>query len=157
MLALADIILRIQETYLPLRVVSILNGLEQILTDEIRVLARHLLSFLPDHTGFTLQRLPVELDQLSGALVVDEAEGMDTEAVDVSERTRYTVASHCPEQRVQRTGLLAEKVPGGIVGCCGLGDFIVATGLDSMNQVGEEDSILDEKDWNVIADEIWRN
>ena len=143
-----------QQTYLPLGVVSILNGLEQILTDEVRVLARHLLSFLPDHTGFPLQRLPMELDQLCGTLIVDEAEGMDSEAVDVPERTRDAVTSHCPEQRVQRTGLLAKEVPCGIVGCCGLGDLIVATGLDGLNQVREEDSVLDEKDRNVVADKI---
>lgn len=87
--------------YLPLRVESILNGLKQILADEIRVLAGHLLRLFPDHTGLTLQRLPVELDELSATIVGDEAEGVDAETIDVSEGTRDTVTSHCPEQSVQ--------------------------------------------------------
>lgn len=142
-------------TYLPLRVESILNRLEQILADEIRVLARHLLRLFPDHTGLTLQRLPVILDQLSVAIVGHEAVGVDTETVDVSEGSRDTVTSHGPEQSVQRAGLLAEEIPGGIVSRLSLGDFVVAAGLDGVDQIGKKNGVLDEEDGDIIADDVF--
>lgn len=80
---------------------------------------------------------------------------MDTKTVNMPERTRDTVTSHGPKQSVQRTRLLAEEIPGRVVGCRGLRDFIVASGLDGVNQVWEENSILDEKDRDVIADKVW--
>lgn len=99
-------------TQLPLRIIPILNRLKQILPNEIRVLTRHLLRLFPDHTGATLQRLPVELDELGIAVVSDETESVHTEAVDVAEGARDAMASHGPEERVQGAGLLREEVPG---------------------------------------------
>lgn len=142
-------------THLPFGVESILNRFEQILTDEIRVLARDLLRLFPDQTGFTLQRLPVELNELGGTVIRDKAEGVDTKAVNVSEGTRDTVTSHSPEQSVQRAGLLAEEVPGRVVRGSSLGDFIVPAGLDGVDQIGEEDSVLDEEDGDVVSNEVY--
>ena len=142
-------------TYLPFGIEAILNRLEQVLTDEIRVLARDLLRLFPDHTGLTLQRLPVELDELGGTIIRDKAERVDTEAINVSEGTRDTVTSHSPEQSVQRAGLLAEEVPGRVVRGSSLGDFIVPAGLDGMDQIGEEYSILDEEDGDVVSNEVY--
>lgn len=120
-------------TQLPLRIVPILNRLKQILPNEIRVLTRDLLRLFPDHTGATLQRLPVELDKLGIAVVSDETERVHTEAVDVAEGTRDAVAGHGPEERVKGAGLLREEVPGAVVGGGGLGDFVVAAGLDGVD------------------------
>ena len=143
-----------ESTHLPFGVESILNRFEQILTDEIRVLARDLLRLFPDHTGLTLQRLPVELDKLGGTVIRDKAEGVDTEAVNVSEGTRDTVTSHSPKQSVQRAGLLAEEVPGRVVRGSSLGDFIVPAGLDGVDQIGEENSVLDEEDGDVVSNKV---
>ena len=144
-----------ESTHLPFGVESILNRFEQILTDEIRVLARDLLRLFPEQTGFTLQRLPVELNELGGTVIRDKAEGVDTKAVNVSEGTRDTVTSHSPEQSVQRAGLLAEEVPGRVVRGSSLGDFIVPAGLDGVDQIGEEDSVLDEEDGDVVSNEVY--
>ena len=144
-----------ESTHLPFGVESILNRFEQILTDEIRVLARDLLRLFPDQTGFTLQRLPVELNELGGTVIRDKAEGVDTKAVNVSEGTRDTVTSHSPEQSVQRAGLLAEEVPGRVVRGSSLGDFIVPAGLDGVDQIGEEDSVLDEEDGDVVSNKVY--
>ena len=142
-------------THLPFGVESILNRLEQILADEIRVLARDLLRLFPEQTGFTLQRLPVELNELGGTVIRDKAEGVDTEAVNVSEGTRDTVTSHSPKQSVQRAGLLAEEVPGRVVRGSSLGDFIVPAGLDGVDQIGEENSVLDEEDGDVVSNKVY--
>lgn len=142
-------------THLPFGVESILNRLEQILADEIRVLARDLLRLFPEQTGFTLQRLPVELDELGVTVIRDKAEGVDTEAVNVSEGTRDTVTSHSPKQSVQRAGLLAEEVPGRVVRGSSLGDFIVPAGLDGVDQIGEENSVLDEEDGDVVSNKVY--
>lgn len=64
------------------------------------------------------------------------------------------MAGHSPEERVQRTGLLAEEVPGRVMSSRSLGDLVVGAGLDSMDQIREENGILDEEDWNVVADDI---
>ena len=36
-----------------------------------------------------------------------------------------------------------------------LGDFIVPAGLDGVDQIGEEDSVLDEEDGDVVSNEVY--
>jgi hypothetical protein len=55
---------------------------------------------------------------------------------------------------MQGAGLLTEKVPGGIVRRRRLRNLIITTGLDSVDQVGETDGILDEEDGDVVADDV---
>jgi len=64
------------------------------------------------------------------------------------------MTGHSPEQSMQRARLLAEKVPGRVMGGCGLRDLVVRAGLDSMDQVGELDRILNEEDRDVVADNV---
>lgn len=96
----------------------------------------------------------MELDQLGGTVIGHEAEGVHTKAVHVAERPGNAMARHSPEESVHGAGLLAEEVPGRVVGRRRLGDLIVAPGLDGMDQIGEEDGILDEEDGNVVAHNI---
>lgn len=96
----------------------------------------------------------MELDELGGAILSNEPESVHTEPIDVTERTRDTVTGHGPEQGVKSRGLLAKEIPGGVMGCGGLRDFTIALGLDGVDQVGELDGILDEKDGNVVTDDI---
>lgn len=53
----------------------------------------------------------MKLDELRFSAVRDEAESVHSETVDITERSRKSVASHCPEKSVQRARLLAEEVP----------------------------------------------
>lgn len=64
------------------------------------------------------------------------------------------MSRHGPQESVQGTRLLTEKVPGGIVRGGSLGDFIVAAGLDGVDEVGEKDGVLDEEDGDVVSNDI---
>lgn len=61
---------------------------------------------------------------------------------------------HCPKDCMQCTGLLGEVIPCRVMAGCGLGNFTLWVGLDSVNQVGKLNSILDEEDWNVVSKNI---
>jgi len=65
------------------------------------------------------------------------------------------VASHCPQQGVQRTRLLAEEVPSGVVRGSSLRNLIVAAGLDGVNEIREEDSVLDEENRDVVSNNVY--
>lgn len=83
-------------TYLPLWKAASFNGIIQILTHIVRILARHLLCLLPHQTGLALKGLPVEFDQLGLTAIGDQTEGVHTKAVDVSEGPGNAVAGHGP-------------------------------------------------------------
>lgn len=126
----------------------------EILPHEVGVLAGGSLCFFPYETGSTLHGGPVKLDQLRRSVLFDETIGMDTEPIDVAKRTGNPVACHCPKQSVQGTRLLTEEIVGSIVGSRRLWNFIGWLWLDGMNQIGEQDSILDKKDRNIVPDDI---
>lgn len=85
---------------LPLRIVTGIDRVEQILAMEIRVLASNSLSLFPYHTSQTLLRLEMEFDELGFSFVIDEAEGMDTETVHMTIRARDTVWGKSPDCNV---------------------------------------------------------
>ena len=58
-----------------------LDRIPKVLTMEVCVLARQHLSFFPHQAGLALQGLEMELDELGGAIVLDEPEGVHTVAV----------------------------------------------------------------------------
>jgi hypothetical protein len=66
---------------LPLWTVAGLDGVPEILTVEVGVLAGQDLGFFPDERGLALLGLPVPLDELGGAVLGDQAEGVDAESV----------------------------------------------------------------------------
>lgn len=72
----------------------------------------------------------------------------------MAEGTGDTVAGHGPEEGVQSRRLLAEKVPGRVVGRGSLGDLAVGLGLDGVDQVGELGGRLDEEDGDVVANNV---
>jgi hypothetical protein len=142
-------------TYLPLGETSSLNGFEKVLAHKVRILTSGLLGLLPDKAGLALQSLPVELDKLGLSVVSNQTEGVHTESINVTERTGNTVASHCPQKGVKCARLLAEEVPSGVVRGSSLGDLVVATGLDGVNEIREQDGILDEENGNVVSNNIY--
>lgn len=107
------------------------------MTHEIRIFTSGLLRFFPHKASLTLKSLPVELDQLGLSIVSDETEGVHTEPINMTERPRNTVASHCPKKGVQCTGLLTEEVPSRVVRGSSLGNLIVAAGFDGVNEIRE--------------------
>jgi hypothetical protein len=131
-----------------------LDRIKQILAMQIGILPGSHLSFLPDEAGLTLHGLPYPLDELGLAIVRDKAESMHTETVHVTERPHDAIAGHGPEERVQRAGLLAEEVPGGVMRSGSLRYLAVRVGLDGVDQVGEFYSVLDEEDGDVVADDV---
>jgi hypothetical protein len=55
---------------------------------------------------------------------------------------------------VKGARLLTEEVPSGVVRGSSLGDLVVATGLDGVNEIREQDGILDEENGNVVSNNI---
>jgi hypothetical protein len=72
----------------------------------------------------------------------------------VSIASRNAIASHGPEQRVQRCSLLTEEVPCGVVRSCALWHLPVRSGLDTVDEIGKLDSILDEEHRNIVANNV---
>lgn len=66
---------------LPLREVARVDGVPQVLTVEVRVLARGVQGLVPDQASLALLSLEVPLDELGLALVGDETVGVHTEAI----------------------------------------------------------------------------
>lgn len=159
-------------TKLPLRAIARLNGIPEILTVEVGVLARNDLRLLPDKTGLALARLPMPLDKLRRAVLLHEAVCVDSEAIltisahccsgepantthHVAETTRDAVTGHGPKQGVQGTRLLAKEVPGRVVGSGRLGNLTVGAWLDSVDQIREPNGILDEENRDIVSDNVW--
>lgn len=139
---------------LPRRGVARLDGLPEISTVEISVLTGEDLSLLPDERGLALLGLPVPLDELGLAVLGNQAEGVHTETIHVTVAAWNAVARHGPEEGMESGGLGAEEIPGGIVSGGSLGNLVVGARLDGVHKVGEADSILDEEDRDVVADDI---
>ena len=55
---------------------------------------------------------------------------------------------------MHRRRLLAEEVPGAIMGSGSLRDLAVRLRLDSVDQIWELDCILDEENGNVVTDDV---
>ncbi len=66
---------------LPGGAVARLDGVPEVLAVKVGVLARRDLRLLPHEAGFALERLEVPLDELGGAVVLDEPVRVDAEAV----------------------------------------------------------------------------
>ena len=65
-----------------------------------------------------------------------------------------TVPSHGPEERVESSRLLTEKVPRRVVRAGSLGHLAVRLGLNGVDQVRELDGGLDEEDRDVVSDDV---
>lgn len=139
---------------LPLRKVAVFDSVPQIFSVVVRVATRENLRFFPEQASAALQRLEMELDELAVAVVGDHAEGVDTEAVGMSVRSRDAPARHGPKEGVQRAGLLAEKVPGCVVSGRRLRHFVVWFRLHGVDKVREADGVLNEEDGDVVSNDI---
>jgi hypothetical protein len=66
---------------LPLWIVARLNGVPEILSVEVGILASNVLGFVPDQAGFPLLGLPVPFDKLALSFVVYKSKRVDSMAV----------------------------------------------------------------------------
>ena len=96
---------------LPRGGVAGLDGVPEISTVEISVLAGEDLSLLPDESGLALLGLPVPLDELGLAVLGHQAEGVHTETIHVTVAAGNAVPRHGPEEGMESGGLGAEEVP----------------------------------------------
>jgi hypothetical protein len=123
---------------------------------EIGVFASHGLSLLPQEARFTLQRPPMPFNQLCSSVVCHETVRVHSPTIHMTVRSRDTIASHDYHDQVQRTSFLAKEVIGGVVGGSCLRNMAVWHGLESMNKVWEKDGVVDEEDWNIDTNNVFR-
>ena len=138
----------------PLREVAAVDRGVQVAAVEVGVGAVDLERLVPHHRLHALARLPVELHEGGVAVGVDEAVGVDAEALHEAERARDRAVAHRPQQHVRRLRHQRHEVPEGVVGRGGLGPAAVLLLLDRVDEVGELRRVLDEEDRDVVADEV---
>jgi hypothetical protein len=139
---------------LPLRVVALLDRFPEVAPQEIRVFARDLLRLVPGDRVHPEDRFPVELDESRGPRLVDEAEGVHPEAFHHSKTAREGAVGHDPEDHVHRLGHERNEIPEGVVRGSRLRHLVVGLRFHGMDQIGELDRVLDEKDRHVVPDQI---
>ena len=79
---------------------------------------------------------------------------MDTKGLDHAQRTRDGAIGHDPHHHVHRFRGQRNEIPEGIVGRCRLRKAAIRLHLDGVDQVREFDRVLDEKDGDIVADQI---
>ena len=112
------------------------------------------LGFLPHQRVHARDRLPVELHQARLPLGVDQAEGMDAEALHRAIRPRDAAVAHVPEHVMGGLGVQRDEVPERVVRRLRLRDLAIGMRLTRMDDVGELDAVLDEEHGHVVADEV---
>ena len=81
---------------------------------------------------------------------------MDSPTIHMTVGSWNSIASHDYHDQVQRTGFLAKEVIGGVVGGSRLRSMAVWHSLESMNKVWEKDGVVDEEDWNIDTNNVFR-
>ena len=110
-----------------------------------------LLPHLGMHTEF---RLPVEFHQAGLALVVDHAEGVDTETLHHAVGTRNAAVRHVPQGVVGGLGVQGDKIPEGVMRALGLWDVAVRVRFGGVDDIGELDAVLDEEHGDVVTHQV---
>ena len=91
-------------------------------------------------------------DRLPG--LVDQAEGVDAEALHRPVRARDAAVGHVPHRVVLRLGVQRDEVPERVVRALRLRDLPVGVRLAGVDDVRELDRVLDEEDRDVVADQV---
>src|SRR5437588_868606 len=79
---------------------------------------------------------------------------MDAEAFHHTVTARNTAVGEDPHDHVHRLRHQRDEIPERIVGCACLRNFVVWLGFCCVDQVGELDCVLNEKDGDVVPDEV---
>ena len=99
------------DAQLPLREVTALDGVVQVAALEVGVAAHDELRLLPEGGVDAGLGLPVPLDQLGRARLVDDAEGVDAEALHRAQGQRQPPVGHVPQRVVLGLGVQRHEVP----------------------------------------------
>jgi hypothetical protein len=121
---------------------------------EVGVGAGDFEGFIPDDGLHAELGAPVELGEGRFSFCIDEAEGVYAEAFHHAERARDGAVGHDPHEHVGAFGRERCPVPEGVVGGLRLGEAAIRLLFDGVDEVGELEGVLDEKDRDVVADEI---
>jgi len=139
---------------LKLGVIPHFDGIPQVSAVEIRILARQLLGLIPNQGVHPQHRLPVKLDETGFTLGVDHSEGVDPESLHHPEAAGDGPVRHQPHYHMGQLRGVDDKVPEGIMGRRGLGNFIVWFWLDGVDYVRELDPVLDKEDGDVVGHQV---
>ena len=139
---------------LPLRKVAGFDGFIEVAAVEIRVGPGDLHRLVPARRLGAQFRPPVELDQRRLALGVDQPEGVDAEPLHHPQRSRQGSVAHRPHHHVGALGHQPDEVPERVVGARRLRIAFVRLHFHRVDQVGKLDGVLDEEDWDIVANEV---
>lgn len=67
------------------------------------------------------------------------------------------MSGECPHQSVHSRRVAGEEIPGTVVSSGRLRNFIVWTGLNGVDQVGELNCVLNEENGNVVSNNVYLN
>jgi hypothetical protein len=93
----------------------------------------------------------MEFHKVRFALRVDEPVAVHAEAFHHGKRARNGPIAHDPHEHMHRFRREGHEIVKGIVGGRGLRDFVVRLRLYGMDQVREFDRILNEENWDIVA------
>src|ERR1700691_1674 len=96
----------------------------------------------------------MKLDELALTCPIDEPKRVDTETFHHSERAWDGPVRHDPHDHVHRLRHERDEIPEGIVRRSSLREPAIGLYLDGVNQVRKFYSVLDEKNRDVISDQV---
>ena len=121
---------------------------------EIGIGAVDLDRLVPHHGLQSELRLPVKFHERRLAFGVHQAKGMDAEAFHESERARNRAVRHDPHDHVHAFRHERNEIPEIIVSRLRLRKVAVGFLFRRMNQIGKLDRVLNEKDGNIVPDDV---
>src|ERR1017187_9800553 len=121
---------------------------------EVRIGTRNLYGFIPYGRLQTQLWSPVKFDECRIARAVHQPEAVNTESFHHPQRARDGTVGHDPHHHMHGFRHERYEVPERIVGSRTLRKSTVGLHLDSMDEVGEFDGILNEEDRDVDADQV---
>jgi hypothetical protein len=96
----------------------------------------------------------VKLHEAGRPALVDQAEGVDAEALHHPQAAGNGPVGHHPHDHVHRFRHERDEVPEGVVRRRRLRHLVVRLGLHRVDQVGKLDGVLDEEDRDIVPDEV---
>src|ERR1035437_4212062 len=138
----------------PLGEIARNDGVEHIASVEVLISAGNLDGFIPNGGLQAELGAPVEFDEGGFAGSVNQPETMHPKAFDHPQRTRYCAIGHDPHHRMHGFRRVRNEIPERVVRGRRLWKAAVGFHLYGMDEVGEFDGILDEENWDVVADQV---
>lgn len=138
----------------PFQRVALLDRIPHGTAVEIGVLPGNFHRFVPHQRMRAKHGFPVEFHIMRCALGVDEAKRMHAKTAHGGKRARNRPVAHHPHQHVHGFWRQRNKIIERVVGAGRLRNLVVRLGLDSVNQVGKLDCILNKEHRNVVANNV---